>query len=105
MATGFADLHNHQFAEYGFGGQAFWGEAFGPIDQALPWCTPVHGPGGVGDILGNFIAGTYKGGFSLGHSVGGYPEFAGWPRWTSVSHQAVYEDWLLRAVEGGSVSW
>lgn len=27
--------------------------------------------------------------------------FDGWPRWDSVTHQAIYEDWLHRAVEGG----
>src|SRR5438552_18958746 len=37
----------------------------------------------------------------MGHKVGGYPAFDGWPRWDSVTHQAVYEDWLHRAVEGG----
>jgi microsomal dipeptidase-like Zn-dependent dipeptidase len=97
---GFADLHNHQFAYLGFGGMAFHGRAFGDPAQALPWCTPVHGPGGVGDIIGNLIKSTY-GSPSAGHLVGGHPQFDGWPRWDSISHQAVYEDWLYRAVEGG----
>jgi hypothetical protein len=37
----------------------------------------------------------------FGHLVGGYPQFDGWPRWDSVTHQSVYEDWLRRAVDGG----
>ncbi len=104
MAYGFADLHNHQFAYLGFGGKAFWGGVYGDIAQQLPWCTPAHGPGGIDDVLGNTMR-TLAYGLplpaSLGHKVGGYPQFDGWPRWDSVSHQAVFEDWLYRAVEGG----
>jgi microsomal dipeptidase-like Zn-dependent dipeptidase len=100
---GFADLHNHQFANLAFGGKAFVGEAFGPIRTALPHCDYldgdpsnwVHGPGGVRDNLATVLGGT------LGHKVGGYPEFDGWPRWNSYTHQSVYEDWLLRAHQGG----
>jgi microsomal dipeptidase-like Zn-dependent dipeptidase len=56
------------------------------------------------DILGN---GLREFGFGvefpafLGHKVGGYPQFDGWPRWDSVTHQCVYEDWLHHAVVGG----
>ncbi len=97
---GFADLHNHQFAYLGFGGLAFHGRAFGDPSQALPWCNQVHGPGGVGDIMGNALKTAY-GNLSVGHLVGGYPQFDGWPRWDSITHQSVHEDWLYRAVEGG----
>lgn len=114
MIKGFADLHNHQFAYLGFGGRAFHGRAFGPQAQALPWCDffppgfppgtpgriPVHGPGGMGDVIGNTLKSSY-GSSILGHKVGGYPQFDGWPRWDSISHQAVFEDWLWRAVYGG----
>jgi microsomal dipeptidase-like Zn-dependent dipeptidase len=103
MAKGFADLHNHQFANLGFGGKAFWGAPYGDIAHELTWCTRVHGPGGIGDLLGNAIRKDYGGGVIglLGHKVGGHPQFDGWPRWDSVSHQSVFEDWLHRAVEGG----
>src|SRR4051812_14109456 len=37
----------------------------------------------------------------IGHLVGGWPQFDGWPRWDSMSHQTVQEDWLRRAVDGG----
>src|SRR5215831_3166775 len=95
---GFADIHNHQFANLAFGGRLLWGKAFDPggIDDALPWCdylpgkgpAPldpsvwVHGPGGIGDIIGNFFLS-----FHLGHKVGGYPEFDGWPNFDSYTHQ------------------
>jgi len=104
MSSGFVDLHNHQFAYLGFGGEAFWGGAFGDPRQALGWCTPFHGPAGAGDVLGNALRTiAYGAGVVgvLGHRVGGYPQFDGWPRWDSISHQAVFEDWLYRAVEGG----
>jgi microsomal dipeptidase-like Zn-dependent dipeptidase len=108
---GFADLHNHQFANLAFGGKAFVGAAFGPIEEALAHCdygagnsllTPnwVHGPGGIRDMLGT-IRGITSGIGGIGHLVGGYPEFDGWPRWNSLTHQSVYQDWLHRAFQGG----
>lgn len=100
MTQGFADLHNHQFANLGFGGLAFWGAPSGPVDTELPWCTPAHGPGGAFDLIGNVIKAMYGGGL-LGHAVGGNPKFDGWPRWDSVTHQSVHVDWLRRAWQGG----
>ena len=78
---GFADLHNHQFANLGFGGIESW-PSLGPVDQALQWCTPAHGPDGVGEVLlGTVLKWVYKyPGAGLGHHVGGYPQFDGWPR-------------------------
>ena len=55
----------------------------------------VHGAGGTGDLVNAFSNG------SLGHPVGGYPEFDGWPRYDNVTSQAVYYDWLHRAYKGG----
>lgn len=104
MSLGVADLHNHQFAQLGFGGKAFWGGAFGDPSQELGWCTPAHGPGGVGDLIGNTMRAIAYGsgpGLPFVHRVGGNPQFDGWPRWDSITHQAVFEDWLSRAVEGG----
>src|SRR6266542_1669539 len=108
---GFADVHNHQFSYLGFGGLAFHGRAFGDIQKALPWCdfipgtippVPRHGPGGTGDLVGQAMAMAYgHGGSGIGHLVGGNPQFDGWPRWDSVTHQSVYEEWLFRALTGG----
>ena len=47
------------------------------------------------------MSNTYLGSPRLGHLVGGHPEFNGWPRWDSFTHQSVYEDWLGRAWQGG----
>jgi microsomal dipeptidase-like Zn-dependent dipeptidase len=40
-------------------------------------------------------------GQGVGHHVGGAPQFDGWPRWNSYTHQQVYVDWVHRAVQGG----
>ena len=70
------------------------------FSSALPWCTVVHGPGGTGDNIDKVMSAVY-GHFRIGHLVGGNREFDGWPRWDSHTHQAVYEDWLERAWQGG----
>ena len=55
----------------------------------------VHGPGGINDIVNAFSNG------SVGHPVGGYPEFDGWPRFDNVTSQQVYYEWVKRAYDGG----
>lgn len=98
---GYADLHNHQFVYEGFGRTHFFGKAFGPLDEALPWCTPAHGPAGLLDLATQILRPMYGGSAAPGHHVHGFPEFGGWPRWDNVTHQAVHEEMLLRAVQGG----
>lgn len=66
------------------------------MSYALPWCTSSHGPGGVWDLID-----TLEGYGTVGHPVGGWPQFDGWPRWNSVTHQQVYYEWLKRAFDGG----
>ena len=101
---GIADLHTHQFANLGFGGKMFWGKPYAEattdpdksaLENALGWCTPAHGPGGVLDLVGDVLGET------VGHLVGGYPQFDGWPRWNTYTHQQMYIDWLERAFLGG----
>lgn len=116
---GFADLHNHQFSNLAFGGLLLAGKPFEPsmsprdgIGYALHCCgsNPLipcgeiecvsnpfnnHGLCGCGDIIGAAL------GEFLCHHVGGYPQFEGWPRWYSYTHQQVYFEWLKRAWEGG----
>ena len=127
---GFADTHNHMFAHLGFGGLFVWGKTFDPrgIAAALPWCdclevkrpgvagllgthtvlgcppnapNQIHGAGGVGDHLGDLLTAAEGVKNSVGHLVGGYPQFDGWPRWDTVSHQLEYYQWLKRAHAGG----
>ena len=98
---GFVDTHNHQFANLGFGGREVFGAPGGKVDNnTLPWCIPVHGPGGVSDVIGTIVKWMY-GRPGIGHKVGGYDQFDGWPRHDSVTHQAVHREWLERAWQGG----
>lgn len=100
---GFADLHTHQFGHLGFGGWAIAGEAHGPAATALQWCDrqQQHGAGGKNDIIGNLVRSMLTGESSVGHVVGGYPKFDGWPAATALTHQMMWEEWLRRAHLGG----
>lgn len=96
--AGLADLHNHQFANLGFGGLAVYGQAFGPPDQALSSETDrkIHGYLHLGDPL-SLLDGPEAG--LIRNS--GYPTFRGWPKWSSIDHQQVYYEWLKQAYDGG----
>jgi len=102
--TGYADLHVHQFANRAFGGNVLWGPAGGNLDQSLTSCRGVHGPHGLLDLPGNIGKVLTRMGSMralLGHRTGGSPDFAGWPRWDDLTHQAVHQAWLKRAVDAG----
>jgi microsomal dipeptidase-like Zn-dependent dipeptidase len=100
---GWADLHTHPFAYEGFGGSGsvLYGKAYGPRNAALAQCDSVHGLGGVNDLVGMVMHGFYTGRPQWGHRTDGNPGFAGWPRWDDVTHQAMHEESLKRAVDGG----
>ncbi len=92
---GFADLHTHQVANYGFGGLFFWGDPVSPASHALQPCDQAHGPGGTQDFIGTAM------GQGANHRTGGHPHYDGWPMWYSINHQQMHVDWLKRAVDGG----
>lgn len=101
---GLADVHAHPVSHLAFGGRLLWGRPDGAIQEALRWCTDGHGPGGTGlasglGIIGALTVSFIEGG--PGHLVGGYPEFDGWPRFTSMIHQKMYVEWVRRAWQGG----
>jgi microsomal dipeptidase-like Zn-dependent dipeptidase len=92
---GLADTHVHFRAELGFGGRGIFGSAVpdhpsGGLASALPHCTAAHGPWGLLPSLEG-----------IGHRVGGFPEFDGWPLYRTQAHQQAYVDWIRRAVDGG----
>ena len=105
--TGFADLHLHQAAELGFGGNNIWGSHTGPPARALPsdgvdlsverallrgpvqWFLGLHSLPGIVLSEGDSRHG------------GGFPEFDTWPHFNDVTHQQVHEDWLKEAHQGG----
>lgn len=97
---GFADIHNHEFANMAFGGYVVAGKPFGPINVALSEaeCRAGHSNLHAFDILGGFLAG-YSG--PIWYNNDGYPKFSGWPAFFEVSHQKVHEAFLRRAVDGG----
>lgn len=66
----------------------------GRVDNPC-WGVWVHGPGGIFDLLNTFLSG------SVGHLVGGYPQFDGYPRWNTYTGQQMYYRWLERAYQGG----
>jgi microsomal dipeptidase-like Zn-dependent dipeptidase len=87
---GLADTHVHFRADLGFAGRGIFGSTVGRIDEALPHCTRAHGPWGLLPTLDG-----------VGHRVGGYPQFDGWPLHRTQAHQQAYVDWIHRAVDGG----
>jgi microsomal dipeptidase-like Zn-dependent dipeptidase len=97
---GFADLHNHQFANMYAGGYVLAGKPYGAIQDALSeaQCRADHSNLHAFDILGGFLAGY---GGAIWYNNDGFPKFSGWPRIWEVSHQKVHQDFLLRAVQGG----
>lgn len=104
---GFADLHLHQAAELGFGGDNLWGSHIGPKATALPANghantlaqALIDGP--VEWALGlHSLPGAVIGEGDSRHG-GGYPDFDRWPHFNDVTHQQVHEDWLKQAHEGG----
>src|SRR5262249_36057118 len=64
------------------------------IEDALPRCHDNHGsaPDGNG-VLTLFM--------ESGHHQSGWPDFIGWPRYSTTAHQQAYVDWLKRAWRGG----
>ncbi|MBC7398156.1 MAG: membrane dipeptidase [Bdellovibrionales bacterium] len=105
IAAGFADVHNHMFAEYAFGGAWLHGHVVGPIEQALSSCEEEADHAQVtlpfiSSFIGRIIGSTGDtGNHSDKHS--GFPDFKGWPRWDTIAHQQMWEGHLLEAHQHG----
>ena len=98
--AGFADMHNHQFANLGFAGRVIHGHGDGPIDSALMSCEDTHGQGGLQDPVGSFLT------QSIGHDTRGFnpasfAEYISWPSHNTRTHQQAHHEMLRRAFEGG----
>jgi uncharacterized repeat protein (TIGR01451 family) len=98
--VGFADMHNHQFANLGFAGRVIHGDASGPIDSALESCEDTHGQGGLQDPVGSFLT------QSIGHDTRGfnpasYAEYISWPSHNTRTHQQAHYEMVRRAFDGG----
>ena len=116
---GWANIHEHMFANLAYGGATFWGEPFhtGGINEALGWCdytwkfpvtrgiTLPHNTRGYaihGDWWQYEIAGftALMAGENF-HWPAGTGPFDGWPTWRTQTHQQMYYRWLERAYKGG----
>lgn len=106
---GFADLHVHQAAQLGFGGNQLWGSHIGPPEEALAQCGPATVGGEIARSLPLPHVSTLHGLMPFNASVGegearhgsGAPGFGDWPHFNDVLHQQVHEDWLKSAHERG----
>lgn len=109
---GYADIHNHMFAELAYGGAWYHGSAVGPEEIALAACDvdvdllglfEKHGRTKI-PFVNRLITDIRGGHADSGRHEGrrdGYPTYEGWPRWDTMSHQQVWEGWLKSAHEKG----
>lgn len=99
QTQGYLDAHLHGMAFEFLGGRAHCGRPWHPygITYALVDC-PDHQPGGYGAALEDVVSGHTPG---QGHDTVGWPTFGYWPRYDSLTHEAVYWKWLERAWQGG----
>ncbi|NDG84688.1 MAG: peptidase M19 [Proteobacteria bacterium] len=109
---GYADLHNHLFAEYAFGGAWIHGTVEGGLAEALSPCEahldPFSISGDHAELKIPFVSGLIgrtqgsSGDTGPHHSrAEGFPGFKDWPRWDSIAHQQVWEGFLKKAHDQG----
>lgn len=93
---GYMDLHLHMMAYEFLGGRARCGRPWHRygVRYALIDCED-HKPGGEGAVLEQVLSGPGP------HNTDGWPTFAGWPRYNSLTHEQVYYKWLERAWRSG----
>jgi microsomal dipeptidase-like Zn-dependent dipeptidase len=96
---GLAELHGHLTAYEFIGGDIHCGQPWSQygITDALVDC-PDHEPHGLGAIWENLVGGGYP---NFTHSTTGWPTFYDWPKYSSITHEAMYYKWLERAWRGG----
>ena len=96
---GYVDAHLHMMAFEFIGGRSRCGRPWHPYGApyALVDC-PDHEPGGRGAVLEQVLSGQNPGDT---HDTAGWPTFAYWPKYKSLTHEQVYYRWLERAWLGG----
>lgn len=98
---GYVDAHTHLMSDVGFGGNIVCGATFSiaGIADALKDCDN-HQPDGRGALIEN-LTNLEGGGPFDPHDPVGWPTFADWPKWSSLTHQQMYHRWIERAWRGG----
>lgn len=93
------DDHIHLGGFQFLGGRFHCGRPWSPygVTAALRDCVD-HYPIGAGAVVENFFA---TGGPVGTHSPEGWPNFAGWPRDESLTHEGTYWKWIERAWRSG----
>src|SRR5699024_5007577 len=97
---GFVDDHVHITGNMRAGGDVISGEPYDRfgIPTALGRDAIVHGAGGKLDLTGDLL----RTGLPIGsHDTHGWPTFAGWPTYDSMTHQQAYYVWLERVWRAG----
>ena len=96
---GFLDAHVHVTAFDFIGGRFHCGRPWSPygVTEALKDC-PDHGINGAFAVAENLLS---NGTLSGTHSHFGWPNFTGWPRYDSLTHEGTYWKGIERAWDGG----
>lgn len=109
---GFADLHNHVFAELAHAGAWYHGSVEGDLAHAMSSCEIEFDPLAlwgdharvkipiVSTLIGKIRGSRGDTGSHL-DKVDGYPKFGGWPRWDTIAHQQNWEGYIKSAHEHG----
>jgi uncharacterized repeat protein (TIGR01451 family) len=126
---GWVDLHTHPMSNIAFGGKLFHGApsvgslmpaiqmASDPecrfdvratsIDEALSQDGPTRGDA-LQSRCGDFVRNTlikalesFNGASVAPAGADGYPAFTHWPKWSDITHQKMWVDWIRRSWEGG----
>lgn len=115
--SGIADLHCHPLANIALGGQFLWGTPDGPIEHALSTCAPIHSvTNGLAGFLHinpnlplvqatkNLLDSVINSFLEPADTHFGFEKFDGWPKYTTITHQQMYLDWIKRAHDLGNLN-
>jgi hypothetical protein len=109
-------LEGQRYRGWAFGAKNCWPNgAAGSIDVALGVDAPLHGGFGggtttfsdannCGDHIRQAIVERVEEIYDHppgSHWRPGYPDFADWPHWSSVTHQQMWWQWIKRSVDNG----
>lgn len=116
---GVIDMHTHPMSYLGMGGKLMHGKLDGDPRVALGNCNETHGGWGLDNMKGNYIRAEVVNMVDehnkqqyrrkaedaqvphTDHSHDGYPGLVHWPKQSSMIHQQMWYEWMIRASQGG----